>query len=148
LRANLVGVGLLFIGAGIFLAISFGGAFYGIFVGIIGIVAVILGFMSSDHSEVQESLFQQNQHGSTPLRQIAIPVPLANQTQNLDYKFCSACGSRMPREYVYCNSCGEEFPIDNEIQPTHQSQPKFCMSCGAEMPVDSGFCPECGRKQT
>ncbi|MFI5422099.1 MAG: zinc ribbon domain-containing protein [Nitrososphaerales archaeon] len=109
---------------------------------------MILGIMSSDHLEMQESILQQNQHGSIPLQQIAIPVPMANQTQTLDYKFCSTCGSRMPKEYVFCNSCGHEFPIDNEIQPSHQSQPKFCMICGAEMPVDSGFCPECGRKQT
>jgi ribosomal protein L40E len=148
LRANLVGFGLLLIGAGIFLAISFGGALYGISVGIIGFVVMIFGIMSSGHLEIQESVLQQNQHGPIPLQQVAISVPLANQAQNMDYKFCSTCGSRMPKEYGFCNSCGHEFPIDNEIQPSHQSQPKFCMICGAEMPVDSGFSPECGRKQT
>ena len=56
-----------------------------------------------------------------------------------DKKFCTNCGSQMPKSFNVCTNCGQSFNKDNS------NSTKFCSNCGTEMPESFPFCTNCGQ---
>lgn len=76
--------------------------------------------------EVRESNFCQN--CGAPLHQVHEVTPD-------DTKFCSSCGSKIPKEAKVCPSCGVQLVA---------LQTKFCSSCGSQIDINAEVCPSCG----
>lgn len=62
------------------------------------------------------------------------PAP-AQQVNNVNTKFCSNCGAKIPANAKFCSECGQK-----------QSQENVCPKCNSKVTPDSKFCPECGEK--
>jgi hypothetical protein len=147
MRLGVVYLGIGMIVIGIVFSATLIGALFGIPLGFLGFIVLIVGLVISDGSvqQPQTGFAPQNQYRIIP-QQVAVPSP--NQTLSADSKFCDSCRSRIPNSYEFCNVCGrKQQTYSTTSVSAQQTESKFCASCGTKMPNVSVFCPNCGVSQ-
>jgi ribosomal protein L40E len=97
---------------------------YGVAVGLLGVIVVVIGFVIRDE----------------PPKSVA-PVPYVPPAPSLvPKKYCRFCGSENKNDAVFCEKCGRQIgDPKSSLQPT-----RLCANCGEELNAEDTWCRKCG----
>lgn len=68
----------------------------------------------------------------------------ARSTEDANARRCPNCGAAIPDDRRFCTACGSPLPRPSE--PSDTGETVFCTNCGAKLASDAAFCEKCGTK--